>query len=408
MPAPSSGSVGPHAAAHARAVVLGGYVNGYSIVRALHEGGVRDIAVLDTRRGIATYSRHVSEWIVVPEGNAAYLAALRRLGAEGAPLVLFPTNDRHLEILHALYDELQGTCFIPLNPANTPSAMRKDHQYAWCEKLGVPRPQSVRLATPSDLAQLDALAPPVIVKPATREDMTKAVFRNLRARDPIELAAIRPKVEAALQGGTPLVASEIVPGPSSQIYAYTCYRSKQGRILAEWSGRKLSQYPDDFGVFGSASNEAPEAVSDLGRRLVEGMDLQGIVEPEFKLDPRDGQLKLMEVNLRSMMWHRVGQLDGVNLPLVQFLDAVGSPIPPQKQRGHPTFHYVYFRHELQNLLARRGYGSTFRRVVMTARPRHFAVFNARDPMPFLVNATRGIRGVVSACRRRSESASSSS
>ena len=56
------------------------------------------------------------------------------------------------------------------------------------------------------------------------------------------------------------MASEIIPGDGSNIYAYVGYRSKSGKIINEWTGRKLSQYPDDFGVFSSASNEAPDDV----------------------------------------------------------------------------------------------------------------------------------------------------
>ena len=47
--------------------------------------------------------------------------------------------------------------------------------------------------------------------------------------------------------------SEFIPGNDSNIYAYVGYRSKSGKILNEWIGKKLSQYPNKVGVFSSAS-----------------------------------------------------------------------------------------------------------------------------------------------------------
>src|SRR5690606_14677023 len=113
--------------------------------------------------------------------------------------------------------------------------------------------------------------------------------------------------------GVEFIASEFVPGDDTNIYAYTCYRSQDGTIQNEWTGKKLTQYPDNYGVFCSASNEATSEVLEQGRALVKALDAYGIIEPEFKYDMRDQKFKLMEVNLRSMMWHRTGTISGVRL-----------------------------------------------------------------------------------------------
>lgn len=49
----------------------------------------------------------------------------------------------------------------------------------------------------------------------------------------------------------------------------------------EWDRKKLSQYPDDFGVFSSSSKEASEEVLIQGRTLPNGMNVIGIAQPEF-------------------------------------------------------------------------------------------------------------------------------
>src|SRR5690606_33540219 len=118
-----------------------------------------------------------------------------------------------------------------------------------------------------------------------------------------------------------------------------------------------------------------------GRKLVEAMDVVGIVEPEFKFDQRDGQYKLMEVNLRSMMWHRLGNLCGVRLQLSQWRNALGLNVVRDKQEINRKVHLVYMKHEILNLISSREYFSIFRKNMWGGDERNFAIFNWRDPLP---------------------------
>jgi predicted ATP-grasp superfamily ATP-dependent carboligase len=196
------------------------------------------------------------------------------------------------------------------------------------------------------------------------------------------------------------IASEIIPGDGSNIYAYVGYRSMEGRILNEWTGKKLSQYPDDFGIFSSASNLAPVEVLEQGKTLLNGMDLKGIAEPEFKYDCRDGKYKLMEINLRSMMWNRVGYLSGVNLHYTQYVDAIGGEVPSYRQEKTRDIHLVCLKHELSNLIRRKGYAGIFYHNMFGGDVTNIALFDIRDLRPFLVNCVDIIDEILSVGRKR--------
>ena len=56
---------------------------------------------------------------------------------------------------------------------------------------------------------------------------------------------------------------------------------------------------------------APDIVREQGQKLLKVMDLKNL-SPEFKFAERDGKYKLMEINLRSMMWHKL-EYGGVNI-----------------------------------------------------------------------------------------------
>jgi len=195
---------------------------------------------------------------------------------------------------------------------------------------------------------------------------------------------------------TTFLASEFIPGDDTNIYAYVGYRSQDGEILNEWVGKKLTQYPDIFGVFSSGSNEAPKIVKEQGRKLLEVMDLKGINEPEFKYDSRDGKYKLMEINLRSMMWHRVGNLSGVNIQYSQYLDAIGKNIEVQHQNQEDIIHFIYMKHEILNLFTRKSYWKHFKRNVFH-KNREFAVYDKNDLKPFFYDLIGTIKGVILVC-----------
>jgi predicted ATP-grasp superfamily ATP-dependent carboligase len=78
--------------------------------------------------------------------------------------------------------------------------------------------------------------------------------------------------------------------------------------------------------------DSPE-IEELSERFLKKIDYYGLVEVEFKKDPRDGQLKLLDVNARTWGFHALGAPAGVDFPYLQYADAVGETVAPS--RGKP-------------------------------------------------------------------------
>lgn len=367
------------------ALVLGGYVNGYSIVRELYAMGVREIVLFDYGSSIARFSNKVAKVVQVKPDATALKAEIEKLNNGKNKIIVFPTDDLQLELLCEVNDDLATYCFLPFNPETLTKDLTKDYQYEVCARIGVPFPISISIGSMAEIDRTRELTFPIILKPSKRDDLRLNGFRNLHIEKVDDLSRYLAKLAHYLESGVPVIASEFIPGDGSKIFAYTAYRSKDGRILNDWIGKKLAQHPDEFGVFSSASNEAPAVVREQGRALVDAMNLYGIVEPEFKFDARDGKYKLMEVNLRSMMWHRTGHLCGVYLQYTQWLDAIGGEVPRYEQSDAKIVHFVYMKHEISNLLGRRGYLRKFWHNVFGTRNIHFAVFEWNDPKPFFVD-----------------------
>jgi predicted ATP-grasp superfamily ATP-dependent carboligase len=365
------------------ALILGGNVNGYSIIQELCEKNVEDIILFCHSRELASYSNKIKEFVFIDNTSKSLYREIKILHEKYEKIVVFPTNDLQLENLHKLYNKINSFCFLPFNPENLLFCLDKYTQYSYCEKLGIPYPKTIYIQEKKDFEKIELIQFPILLKPAQREDLKIRIFRNMKIDRPEGLIKIRSKLEKYLDLGIKFLASEIIPGDESCLYAYVAYRDMRGKILNEWTGKKLAQYPDSFGVFSSASNEAPEEVRIQGRTLLNGMDIKGIAEPEFKYDFRDKKYKLMEINLRSMMWHRVGNLSGVNLQYTQYLDALGKNVDPQIQVKNKDIHFIYLNHEIINLVMRRKYLPIFIKNIWHSTESYIAVYDKRDLKPFI-------------------------
>ena len=59
----------------------------------------------------------------------------------------------------------------------------------------------------------------------------------------------------------------------------------------------------------------------------------GLVEVEYKRDPRDGQYRLLDINGRTWGYHTIGNRAGVDFPYLLFADQVNEPFESCKGRS---------------------------------------------------------------------------
>ncbi len=381
-------------------LVLGGHVNGYSIIRELYDCGIRNIALFDYGKSLARYSNKVKYRAKIKRDASSLLCEIKKLKEFSDYIVIYPTDDLQLEFLTEIYEHISDFCYIPLNRDNLLNTLDKNVQYQVCEQQGIPYPKSIELSQTVSVEDISGLTFPLLVKPTTRKDLTIPVFRNLYLENSNNLEENIETINGLIELGVNFLVSEFVPGDDTNIYAYTCFRAQDNCIYGEWRGKKLTQYPDSYGIFCSASNEAPQIVSEQGRRLADALSAYGIIEPEFKFDERTGEYKLMEVNLRSMMWNGVGHFNDVNLHYYMYQYATTGQVQNITQQDFASrLHFVLLLHEIPNLMTRSNYWSHFKHNIFGAK-RRFAIFSFSDPMPFLSSLILLTKSVVKACSGR--------
>ncbi|PNG63359.1 hypothetical protein CRN61_29120 [Vibrio vulnificus] len=383
------------------ALVLGGHINGYSIVKELSQEKEIDILLMDYGHSIAKYSNKCTYHGSIPGNDEDFIKKVRLLFECHGKVVIYPTDDEQLELLHRTYDALVQYAYVPVNPTNLLNNLDKSHQYSVCEDIGIPYPRSMTIETLSDLDEEVNLMFPLLIKPNTRKDLSFPVFRNKYFESHEHWLSAKQEIADFISQGVTFLLSEFIPGDDTNIYAYTCVQDKDSKVRNEWIGKKLTQYPNEYGVFCSASNDSPQVVLTQGRKLVEAMRNIGVCEPEFKYDHRDGLYKLMETNLRSMMWHRVGCITGVNLHLTQYYLATNpDKVKHEQQELDEPQHLVLMLHEIPNLIARKGYFKHFKANIFGKGKRTWAVLDKTDLKPFFASIPLLFKMMVSACLRR--------
>ncbi|WP_405632942.1 hypothetical protein [Pseudoalteromonas sp. Ld20] len=382
------------------ALILGGHVNGYAIVKELNFHGVEEIVLFQKKRSLASFSNKVKKTYNITCTEASVLHALESMKSKYSKIILYPTDDAYLEVLHKIYSLISSYCYIPFNNEHLLEQLDKFHQYDVCSKSDIPYPKTLKVDSNVSLAKMVELKLPLIVKPSKRLDLTTSVFRAKYFETEEDIRNSFEELEGYLNSGVEFIASEFIPGDDTNIYAYTCFRSNDGELVSGWGGKKLTQYPDEFGVVSSASNTCPAVVIDQGRNLVEALNAFGIVEPEFKFDSRDGKYKLMETNLRSMMWHRVGFVSGVSLHYLMYLKALGKVYDTDFKVSNKKIHLVLMLHEIPNLIARKSYFKHFRYNVFGGEKREWAIYERGDLKPFFFSLLLLFKMSFSACLNR--------
>ena len=160
---------------------------------------------------------------------------------------------------------------------------------------------------------------------------------------------------------------EVIPGDDATLWTVGSYTDAAGAALGLFCGRKLVQMPRGFGTCRVGEARWREDVVEQALTLLTALGFHGIAQTEFRLDPRDGRFKLMEVNPRLWQWHGLARACGVDLPRIAYLDVLGRP--PRPVRSGPEHDGRRWVVAAAHLRASRQEGTPLRRALREMGPR---------------------------------------
>jgi D-aspartate ligase len=386
------------------AVILGGHTNALSIARSLGGAGIRTYAI-NNGNAVVQYSRFC-QWIgiqrradTLQETWAAYLLGPESDHLRGA--VLLAACDEAVELIANHRRALSEKFRLDLsNPKAQLCMLNKLSTYQAAREAGVPTPRFWLAERREQVEKLEhELVFPLVVKPLLSHQF-KNKFSGAAFVVVHRFAELLEAFDAIDRAGIQTFLVEMIPGPDDKLCSYYSYLDETGNSLFDYTKRVIRRYPMNMGAGAYHITDHVPGVKELSLKLFRHVGLQGIGNAEFKLDSRDGQLKLIECNARFTAADCLLVASGLNLSLFVYNRIIGrAPEPPASFRTGLRLWYPADDFRAYRELRRNGL-LTFREwLASVCHFQIFPIFRWKDPLPAFVQGIRHLQGTLSRLSR---------
>jgi D-aspartate ligase len=366
------------------ALVLGADYRGLGVVRSLGRHGVPVWVLTQPGETLAAHSRYVRRSLRAPHDGRARVDALLALADEIPGWALVPTTDEDAALVARNHDELAAAFTLTTSPwEELRWAYDKRWTYRLADACDVPRPWTAR---PLVRVEVEALDPPfpLVLKPSVKPEFNRLTAAKAWRVDTREELLARWDEAVTFSRPEHLLVQELVPGGGETQFSYAAL-CRGGFPIATITARRTRQYPADFGRASTfvETVDAPDVV-ELGQRVVARLKLTGVVEIEFKRDPRDGVLKLLDANPRVWGWHTLGAAAGVDFSYLLYRLVSGENVQPAA--AAPGYRWLRLSTDLPTSLREiLGGRLGVREYLGSLRgPRASAILAKDDPLPGLL------------------------
>jgi D-aspartate ligase len=385
-----------------KAIVLGSYVNALAVTRSLGRHGVY-VVIISHEHLMGAYSKYVKEYYPVADPykdeNALYKLLIdNKLKWQGA--IVIPTDDFQVDILSKHKTELSKYYIVATADQRIIEIIQnKKLSYELASKLNISVPKTF---FPENLEQVPELARKVSY-PCILKAYEGHKFKKDYPRKVIEVESpdrLYSEYNSIFRKHS-LMIQEIIEGDDSNIIGYAAYYDLEGYPLAEFTRRKIRQYPRSYGNARVAQSIYNSEIITLSRTILKELDYKGsLVSTEFKYDDRDGKLKFIEINARSVMWYSLIEASGMNLPWIMYQDLVlGNKVRNSSQTTN-----IFWIHEQADIscLFRGDKGKASIKEYLSPyfSKKVFAVFTRDDIKPAFMEWCIGLRDLCRTLLRR--------
>ena len=374
-------------------LILNCKLGALAIMRSLGGQGVRLYGVDEDLHSAGFLSRYCRGKFLMrfdERREQEYLEYVIRLGKQiGEKTILIPTSDE-LSLFVAKYSNQLCEYFLfPRNEHTLVSDLiSKEGMYHLARKHAVPTPYTV---FPKKLEDVIAYA-----EDAKFPVILKGIYGNrLQNRTNTKMVIVHSNkelVETYKKLEEPdfpnLMIQEYIPGGDDQIYIFNGYFNEKSECLAAFTGHKIRQFPVHVGCASLGICKWNKTVADITTDFMRSIGYRGILDIGYRLDPRDGLYKVLDINPRVGQAFRLFVAEN-DMDVVKslYLDLTGQkmfPIIPREGRRWviEDFDIISSFHYYQEGTLKLGeWLRSFRRL------EEGAWFNWKDPFPFLMMMT---------------------
>ena len=389
------------------AVVIGlDHINGIQTARILARHQVPVIAVAKDPQHYCCRTRVCERILFTDTTTEALISTLEALGPTlGEKAVLFPCTDVQVLLVSRHRQSLERWFHISLPaPEVVETLTDKVRFYTYAQETGAPIPRTFFLYNKADAEKAaQELTFPCILKPPLHSspEWDKKSKQKAYLLSSAEEFLVAYDRLAALSDI--LITQECIEGPISNLYSCNCYFNANSEPVVTFVARKLRQWPPDTGDSSLGEECRNDAVLEETIRLFKSVQYRGLGYVEMKQDERTGKHFIIEPNIgRPTGRSAIAEAGGVELLYTMYCDALGWPLPPNREQQYGNAKWIYLGRDLQSAWFhwRRGQ-LTLKEWWRSLRGiKTDAIFSWTDLGPFLGDLQRAILLFLSTEERR--------
>lgn len=367
------------------AVVLGLVDTGYGVVRSLSPYGMK-IAAFENDMSRPEVNTKLCE--VIKYDNESRLLEQLVSFSRGLELkpVLFITSDALVNFFSANSDTLRKHYLIDFPGRDVTSIlMEKGHFARYAEKNDFLIPKTNIIYDENTLAIcLKEAKFPCIVKPYWRNaNWKKASFPKVFFFENYKKFISKIKLIFSVEKN--LIVQEWIPGGDSDIYFTLVYYNENSKCIAEFTGRKLRQWPVLTGSTSCAEPISQNEVRNTTIRLFNTIKFSGFGSVEYKKSSENNKFYIMEPTVgRANHQSYISTANGVNIPAIAYSHLTGFQLGQGNCHSKKSI-WIDDPYDLLSIIVSFSKGIlNFNHLVRSLlRRRSFRFFNRNDMRPFL-------------------------
>ncbi|MDN4609013.1 carbamoyl-phosphate synthase [Sporosarcina highlanderae] len=301
--------------------------------------------------------------------------------------VLYAGSDDYVQFISKYREDLRR-CYLFLlpSPSIVEAVLDKRLTYELAVKHEVPCPKVFELENEHQLEDVvQDITFPCILKPTNSSAFRSRIPNELYKKAIVvnEASELHEKYLFYRQFGE-LMIQEIIEGEESRIYSVKTFFDENMNLIGIYMNQKIHQFPPVFGSSAMVLSIRDEEVIRKAFDFLLKLNFKGLSITEFKRDPRDGELKFIEINSRIGLTQRLSTACGVDLAYLYYLSLTNqNPKPVLTQREGIKWVYlvrdfISYRHKRKN-----GEMTFIDWMKGLSGKRVEALFAWDDPLPFI-------------------------
>ncbi len=296
-----------------------------AVVRSLGKKGIEVTVGENIRLATSLFSKYATKRVVYPSPGTKPDAFIDYLLDELKQVsydVLFPMEEETLLLVAKNQKKISELTYLLIpDYEKIEFARNKKNIIKRARELDIPCPKTWFI---EDINEVEKIAGEIQYPAVIKPQVSFGSYGIKRAGNKEELISKYKEVHKIYP--LPLI-QESIPR-KGEAFGVSALFNRDSELRAVFVHKRLREYPVTGGPSTLRESVRNLKVQELGLRLLKALNWVGVAMVEFKVNPRDGKPKLMEVNPRFWGSLQLAILSGVDFPYLIYRMAKEGDIEP--------------------------------------------------------------------------------